>query len=79
MKASQSEENVLRAAGYAYEYPGFWAKSDPSRTLTISDGESMNGLMWEVQVMSADGSECIGSSPAGFGSAEEAARWAETA
>lgn len=69
MNANTQEQAALTAAGYTYEYPGFWSRFVNDRQITIADGESMNGFMWEVQVIE-DGA-CVLATEA-FSSAESA-------
>lgn len=59
METSKQDAAKLEAAGYAYEYPGFWGKEMHGLYATISDGVGMNGGHWEVQISTADGSEFV--------------------
>ena len=40
--------------GFTLEYPDYWAKDFGNVRVTIANGESINGYMWEVQVMEDD-------------------------
>jgi hypothetical protein len=69
MKANDTERAALESEGFTYEYPGFWMKTVRDKEITIADGESVNGYMWEVQIMSHG--ECIAATE-GFASVDDA-------
>lgn len=59
--SNKSTAAVLVHAGYALEHPGVWMKSYGGLTMTISDGRSINGIMWEVQLTTNCGEHCYSS------------------
>lgn len=74
IQANPAEQAALAAAGFTFEYPGFWQRVDQTaagheRSITIADGKSCNGYMWEVQIAIDDDTQVA---TEGFGSVEEA-------
>lgn len=65
METTKEQAAKLEAAGYSFEYPGFWNKDVGSYSLTISDRivvPSSNNVFaehFEVQVMKDEGATFV--------------------
>jgi hypothetical protein len=74
IQANDAEQAALVAAGFTFEYPGVWLRTEQTdagheRAITIADGRSCNGCMWEVQIAVDDDTQVA---TEGFSSVEEA-------
>lgn len=72
MKTSKQDAVKFQDAGFTFEYPDYWARTDHGFCVTIADGLSCNGNMWEFQIFNADMSEVILTSDGGFDCVEAA-------
>lgn len=55
METPIKDATVLQAAGYSFEYPGFWSYDIGRFTATISDHVGLNGGLYEIQIMKDEG------------------------
>lgn len=59
MRVSKNNARTLEAAGFTYEYPGFWFRENRQVNITISDGPNRDTKQWCVDVISSDNSTYI--------------------
>ena len=67
MQASNSDRAALQQAGYTYEHPGYWGKNIGAYCATISADAP-----YVVQIMTADGSDCVYAATEDFATAQDA-------
>lgn len=62
METNKRDEKLFRAAGYSFEYPGFWDKTVGKLDATVSDGKDRG--VWVVQIVTDEGGTFLGGADA---------------